>query len=99
MLPPTPENLQQYENWVKNKSQSKVFFSDLCTDAPIKIIVKPGNTLLLPSGWIHSVYTPLDSVVRIKRKRRNKVKTARNKKSQSSVIRSNNTNFSEGNWW
>lgn len=74
MLPPTPENLLHYENWVKNKSQRKVFFSDLCSDAPIKIIVKPGSTLLLPSGWIHSVYTPVDSVVR---KNDNKMKAER----------------------
>ena len=28
-----------------------------------KIILDPGNTLLIPSGWIHAVYTPEDSLV------------------------------------
>jgi F-box/leucine-rich repeat protein 10/11 len=23
----------------------------------------PGNTLIIPSGWIHAVYTPRDSLV------------------------------------
>ena len=28
-----------------------------------KIILDPGNSLLIPSGWIHAMYTPEDSVV------------------------------------
>ena len=28
-----------------------------------KIILDPGNSLLIPSGWIHAVYTPEDSLV------------------------------------
>jgi hypothetical protein len=25
--------------------------------------VEAGNTLMIPSGWIHAVYTPMDSLV------------------------------------
>lgn len=35
------------------------FFGDLAGPV-MKIVVKPGQTLLLPSGWIHAVYTPYD---------------------------------------
>jgi F-box/leucine-rich repeat protein 10/11 len=30
----------------------------------IKCIVNEGNTFFIPSGWIHAVYTPVDSIVR-----------------------------------
>ena len=28
-----------------------------------RVILDRGNTLLIPSGWIHAVYTPRDSLV------------------------------------
>jgi hypothetical protein len=28
-----------------------------------RVVIEAGNTLLIPSGWIHAVYTPEDSLV------------------------------------
>lgn len=32
-------------------------------DACYRLSVRTGQTLLIPSGWIHAVYTPIDSLV------------------------------------
>ena len=32
-------------------------------EPPIKILLEEGQTLIIPTGWIHAVYTPQDSLV------------------------------------
>lgn len=59
---PTEENFNQYEKWVSSARQSEVFFGDMAKQC-YKCAVKPGQTLLIPTGWIHSVFTPVDSLV------------------------------------
>eukprot|EP00501_MAST-03F_sp_TOSAG23-6_P000023 GSMAST32.ASY1.ANO1.24.1 assembled CDS len=54
MIPPTKSNLKKYEEWVQNEKQSEIFFADLCDDC-FRVNVSVGNTLFLPSGWIHAV--------------------------------------------
>jgi len=39
-----------------------VFFGDM-VDRCYKLCITQGNTLLIPSGWIHAVYTPEDTLV------------------------------------
>lgn len=63
VLRPTEENLKAYEEWMNLKNQSEVFFGDLIKDPVYKLHVKEGNTLLIPTGWIHAVLTPCDSLV------------------------------------
>lgn len=36
---------------------------NLQVDECYKLSIEAGQTLLLPTGWIHAVYTPLDSLV------------------------------------
>lgn len=62
MIPPTPKNLMLYERWSKSPEQNEVFFADL-VKACYRIHLLPGNTMIIPSGWIHGVYTPKDSIV------------------------------------
>jgi len=62
LIPPTDENLKLYEEWTMSGKQGDVFFGDTVAKCG-KIALKPGNTLLIPSGWIHAVYTPEDSLV------------------------------------
>ncbi|CAK5122509.1 unnamed protein product [Meloidogyne enterolobii] len=65
IAPPTPENLQAFLNWQNDKERSEKFFGDLLPNGGkiYRLEVGERETLLLPSGWIHSVYTPEDSIV------------------------------------
>lgn len=62
LIPPTLQNLELYEEWVLSGKQSDIFLGDrveLCQ----RIELKQGYTFFIPSGWIHAVYTPVDSLV------------------------------------
>ena len=61
-VPPTAANLSAYERWTTSSTQSGTFFGDLA-DACFSVTVETGNTLILPTGWIHAVHTPIDSLV------------------------------------
>uniref|UniRef100_A0A3B3V8W3 [histone H3]-dimethyl-L-lysine(36) demethylase n=1 Tax=Poecilia latipinna TaxID=48699 RepID=A0A3B3V8W3_9TELE len=62
LIPPTDPNLELYENWVLSGKQGDVFLGDRVSDCQ-RIELKPGCTFIIPSGWIHAVYTPVDSMV------------------------------------
>uniref|UniRef100_G3Q0P5 [histone H3]-dimethyl-L-lysine(36) demethylase n=1 Tax=Gasterosteus aculeatus aculeatus TaxID=481459 RepID=G3Q0P5_GASAC len=62
LIPPTPSNLDMYENWVLSGKQGDIFLGDKCYDCQ-RIELKQGNTFIIPSGWIHAVYTPEDTLV------------------------------------
>jgi len=62
LIPPTDDNLKRYEEWVLSGKQSQTFFGDL-VEACSRIQLTAGNTFFIPSGWIHAVYTPQDSLV------------------------------------
>uniref|UniRef100_A0A8C4GVH5 [histone H3]-dimethyl-L-lysine(36) demethylase n=1 Tax=Dicentrarchus labrax TaxID=13489 RepID=A0A8C4GVH5_DICLA len=62
LIPPTPQNLEMYENWVLSGKQGDIFLGDKCHDCQ-RIQLKQGNTFIIPSGWIHAVYTPEDTLV------------------------------------
>ena len=62
LIKPTPANLHLYQQWMCSSSQSETFFGDQ-VDACYKCVVKQGQTMLIPTGWIHAVLTPVDSLV------------------------------------
>ncbi|XP_029910000.1 lysine (K)-specific demethylase 2Aa isoform X2 [Myripristis murdjan] len=62
LIPPTPQNLELYENWVLSGKQGDIFLGDRATDCQ-RIELKQGFTFIIPSGWIHAVYTPVDTLV------------------------------------
>ncbi|KAK3599372.1 hypothetical protein CHS0354_036378 [Potamilus streckersoni] len=62
LIPPTVRNQEIYENWVLSGKQGDTFLADHIQDCQ-KIELKAGNTFIIPSGWIHAVYTPKDSLV------------------------------------
>ncbi|XP_007574681.1 lysine (K)-specific demethylase 2Aa isoform X1 [Poecilia formosa] len=62
LIPPTDPNLELYENWVLSGKQGDIFLGDRVSDCQ-RIELKPGCTFIIPSGWIHAVYTPVDSMV------------------------------------
>lgn len=62
-ISPTPDNLRKYEIWSGSaQQQSGTWLGDEC-DRVYRVELKPGNTLIIPSGWIHCVYTPVDALV------------------------------------
>lgn len=62
LIPPTPQNLEMYENWVLSGKQGDIFLGDKCHDTQ-RIELQRGYTFMIPSGWIHAVYTPEDTLV------------------------------------
>ncbi|XP_076878503.1 lysine-specific demethylase 2A isoform X2 [Brachyhypopomus gauderio] len=62
LIPPTPQNLELYENWVLSGKQGDIFLGDKASCCQ-RIELKQGYTFLIPSGWIHAVYTPEDTLV------------------------------------
>lgn len=63
LIPPTLKNLLIYEQWTCSPEQSTTFLGDLVDNDCYYFDLLPGQTLIIPSGWIHSVYTPHDSLV------------------------------------
>uniref|UniRef100_A0A4W5PMF3 [histone H3]-dimethyl-L-lysine(36) demethylase n=1 Tax=Hucho hucho TaxID=62062 RepID=A0A4W5PMF3_9TELE len=55
-------NLELYEDWVLSGKQGDVFLGDKAQDCQ-RIELKQGYTFMIPSGWIHAVYTPVDTLV------------------------------------
>ena len=63
-LPPTEDNLQKYESWSTSPHQASTFFPDKCAAGEaFYVVLEVGQTMLIPGGWLHAVYTPVDSLV------------------------------------
>jgi F-box/leucine-rich repeat protein 10/11 len=61
-IPPTKSNLKKYEDWCLSQRQSHEFLG-LQVKECYRVDLSPGDTMLIPSGWIHAVWTPEDSLV------------------------------------
>ncbi|GJQ66960.1 hypothetical protein Trydic_g21906 [Trypoxylus dichotomus] len=61
-IKPTPANLTLYQQWMTSTNQSETFFGDQ-VDQCFKSTLRQGQTMLIPTGWIHAVLTPIDSLV------------------------------------
>lgn len=59
---PTRRNLGEYERWQANPMQDAEAFEERLSDV-WRVELEAGNTLIIPSGWLHAVYTPEDAVV------------------------------------
>ncbi|EFA11284.1 lysine-specific demethylase 7B [Tribolium castaneum] len=62
LIRPTPANLTLYQQWMTSSNQSETFFGDQ-VDRCYKCILRQGQTMMIPTGWIHAVLTPIDSLV------------------------------------
>ncbi|KAJ2849615.1 JmjC domain-containing histone demethylation protein 1 [Coemansia brasiliensis] len=62
MAPPTPSNIRKFESWSKSPEQAVSLFADSVRQC-FEVHVNAGQTLFIPAGWIHAVFTPVDSVV------------------------------------
>lgn len=61
LIEPTDVNMMLFEEWQAAHDDS-VFFGDLVEKCQ-RVELEAGNTFMIPSGWIHAVYTPVDSLV------------------------------------
>ncbi|XP_058905730.1 histone lysine demethylase PHF8 isoform X2 [Kogia breviceps] len=59
LIRPTNANLALFECWSSSSNQNEMFFGDQ-VDKCYKCSVKQGQTLFIPTGWIHAVLTPVD---------------------------------------
>ncbi|XP_063396735.1 lysine-specific demethylase 2A-like isoform X2 [Mytilus trossulus] len=62
LIPPTPKNMEIYLTWVLSGKQGDIFLADKVEGCE-RITLHAGYTFIIPSGWIHGVYTPEDSLV------------------------------------
>jgi F-box and leucine-rich repeat protein 10/11 len=61
-IPPEDKNLKAYENWCNSDTQDTTFLGDVTGDCS-RVDLAEGDTMLIPAGWIHAVWTPEDSLV------------------------------------
>ncbi|XP_069896514.1 histone lysine demethylase PHF8 isoform X2 [Dipodomys merriami] len=59
LIRPTKVNLTLFECWSSSSNQNEMFFGDQ-VEKCYKCCVKQGQTLFIPTGWIHAVLTPVD---------------------------------------
>ena len=62
LIPPTIQNLALFEKWTLSGRQGDMFLGDMVAKCQ-RIELEAGHSLMIPSGWIHAVYTPKDSLV------------------------------------
>nr|XP_034953380.1 histone lysine demethylase PHF8 isoform X2 [Zootoca vivipara] len=59
LVRPTAANLTLFEAWSSSSNQNELFFGDQ-VDRCYRCPVRQGQTLFIPTGWIHAVLTPVD---------------------------------------
>ncbi|EER23990.1 jmjC domain containing protein [Coccidioides posadasii C735 delta SOWgp] len=61
-IPPKEKHLKKYEEWCNSTAQDTTFLADQTKEC-YRVDLSEGDTMLIPSGWIHAVWTPEDSLV------------------------------------
>nr|CAD7572739.1 unnamed protein product [Timema californicum] len=62
LIPPTEHNLELYEQWLDSEKSPSTFLGDKVEKCG-RCILSPGETLLIPSGWLHAVYAQRDTLM------------------------------------
>ena len=61
-IPPHERHLKKYEEWCMSNAQNWTFLGDQTKEC-YRVDLSEGDTMLIPAGWIHAVWTPEDSLV------------------------------------
>jgi hypothetical protein len=61
LVPPSPTNIRAFEKWSKAGGHQE-FYGDMVKDCKM-VTLEAGHTFMIPTGWIHAVFTPVDSLV------------------------------------
>ena len=62
-IPPEDRYLKKYEEWCNSETQNETWLGNLCGGNCTRVDLHEGDTAFIPAGWIHSVWTPEDSLV------------------------------------
>ncbi|CAG2053644.1 unnamed protein product [Timema podura] len=62
LIPPTEHNLELYEQWLVSEKSPSTFLGDKVEKCG-RCTLSPGETLLIPSGWLHAVYAQRDTLM------------------------------------
>lgn len=62
-IPPEDKYLKKYENWCNSDTQNETWLGKECENNCTRVDLHEGDTAFIPAGWIHSVWTPEDSLV------------------------------------
>ena len=63
LTPPSDDAWTKYFKWATSENLTEVFPGEIYEGNMYKVTLTAGQTFFLPGGWIHSVYTPEDSIV------------------------------------
>jgi F-box/leucine-rich repeat protein 10/11 len=61
-IPPKDKHLKKYEEWCNSAAQDTTFLGNQTKEC-YRVDLSEGDTMFIPSGWIHAVWTPEDSLV------------------------------------
>jgi F-box/leucine-rich repeat protein 10/11 len=61
-IPPKEKHLKKYEEWCNSPAQDTTFLGDQTKEC-YRVDLQEGDTMLIPAGWIHAVWTPENSLV------------------------------------
>lgn len=61
-IPPKAKHLKAYEEWNDSPQQNYTFLPSITKEC-YRVDLNEGDTMLIPSGWIHAVWTPETSLV------------------------------------
>ncbi|KAJ5988188.1 hypothetical protein N7481_003398 [Penicillium waksmanii] len=61
-IPPKDRHLKKYEEWCNSPAQDSIFLGSQTKEC-YRVDLSEGDTMLIPSGWIHAVWTPENSLV------------------------------------
>lgn len=61
LCPPTERNLKAFKAWASSPRQGRTNFT-AHTEGCRKVVVRAGETVLIPGGWPHAVFTPEHSL-------------------------------------
>lgn len=61
-IEPNVTNLRKYEAWCSDSEQGRRFLGEEVKEC-VRVDLSAGDTMIIPSGWIHAVFTPTDSLV------------------------------------
>lgn len=62
LFPPTQSNVAKYIEWSLEEYQNSVFLGDVLEDG-VAMELDAGDLFMIPAGYIHAVYTPVDSLI------------------------------------